>query len=84
MVRSTKDGEINKFHVLQNAEPISELLLQRMEYTLQEYGIEYSVLGGEIKSTDGRVDKIYDTELEKLKNELLLNKGDYKKIKKYE
>ena len=81
MVKNTKDGTINPVFLAMNSKPISEILLGRMEKLLTAKKIDYMVVNGEIKSSDSRVDDLYEEQLTLLKEELIKFKGDYKKIK---
>lgn len=83
MVRNTKPNTVDSIYMIKNSKEISNILLQRFEYTLKEYGISYYIKDGEVKSDDKRVQEIYDSEAGKLINELKVVRGDYKKIKVY-
>ena len=84
LVRDTTNNTLNKWGLVVNGKHITAILLQRLEVVLKEYGISYYVTNNEIKSDDTRLEGIYNSEAEKLLNELKLLKGDYKKLKLYD
>lgn len=81
MVKDTiKNGKLDPLYLLRNSTEITRILLSRLEEKLKKEKIDYRIDKDEVKSSDPRVQGIYERELEKLKNQLKDNYGDYKKI----